>query len=76
MQKKHKEQTEPTESYKLNPLEDLFKSDPLEVAKEIENKEENSENDVPVVKKKQKKIGFKTKKLQKVRANKLKKPVG
>lgn len=75
MQKKHVKETEPTESYKLNPLEDLFKSDPMEIAKEIESNEANSE-EVPEPKKKRKVAGFKTKKLQKVRkTKKLKKVV-
>lgn len=66
MQKKHAEETEPTESYQLDPLDDLFKSDPLEIAKEIENNEDNSQNST----KKLKGPSFKPKTLKKVKKTK------
>lgn len=40
-QKIHAEATRPKESYKFNPLDNLFKGDPLEVAQDIQDEEKN-----------------------------------
>lgn len=63
-QKAHKELTRPETSYKLKPLEDLFKGDPLEKVAEleaIENAERNNNEKTPK-KDKKKKRGMKKKK--------------
>lgn len=63
-QKMHKELTRPETSYKLKPLEDLFKGDPLEKVAEIEATEnaERNNNEKTSKKDKKKKQGMKKKK--------------
>lgn len=41
----HVAATEPKESYKLNPLDDIFKDDPLEVAKEMSSAKKNNDKE-------------------------------
>ncbi|CAG9819413.1 unnamed protein product [Phaedon cochleariae] len=69
-QKAHAEITRPKDSYKLTPLEEVFKGDPLEVALNLENAKndeavKNTQNKVEKVKQKMKKS--KLKKVSKVK---------